>query len=94
VLTSCFLCCAVLQESSFSQLSLVELKNHEEQLQEDPTAKLTKVRSWRGEGGWGCSVYLGVWLDQCCIGWSKTGGVVSSIAVTVLDQCMWTNRLP
>jgi hypothetical protein len=35
------------QESTFAGLSLVELKNHEEQLQEDPAAKLSKVRQWR-----------------------------------------------
>jgi hypothetical protein len=34
----------VLQESTFAALSVVELKNHEEQLQEDPAAKLSKVR--------------------------------------------------
>lgn len=36
------------QESSFSCLPLVELKNHEEQLQEDPAAQLSKVRQGRG----------------------------------------------
>jgi hypothetical protein len=36
------------QESTFAGLSLVELKNHEEQLQEDPAAQLSKV--WQGSG--------------------------------------------
>jgi hypothetical protein len=48
---------AVRQESCFSQLALVELKNHEEQLQEDPAAKLSTVRQRMGkEGGKGAGL--------------------------------------
>lgn len=43
-------CCARLQEATHAALQLVQLENQEEQLQEDPAAKLTKVGRWQHQG--------------------------------------------
>jgi hypothetical protein len=43
----------LLQTTTVNDLQLVQLKNHEEQLQQDPSAKLTKVRP-QGRGTLNC----------------------------------------